>query len=344
MVSPSIFPRGIGRFAVYLTLLGTLFIGGCNSSGGGDSDEQAADNSPAVTDNETKVAIGSCSEVESLKSVDQPSCDTRENDRVTAMWIWGSDVVLNSTSRDKLFTLAAEKDLNRLYLAAWSAFLNEQQALADFIVTANSQGIEVELLFGDPGWALHENHHYVVSIVDQVIAFAERYPEAPLAGIHLDVEPYLLPEWDHDMQSLANQFIDMLEAATARANGAALPLFADIPIWYDEHSIVRAGESRRLHQLVIDVTDGVGLMDYRDSRDRIVADALAELQYAATLEKPVTVGVETLCIEPESITFCEEGSAFMEQVLAEVDAELQQYSAYVGYAIHHFDSYLEMEL
>jgi hypothetical protein len=50
----------------------------------------------------------------------------------------------------------------------------------------------------------------------------------------------------------------------------------------------------------------------------------------------VTIGVETHCIEPEYITFCEEGTAAME---AEIAATLDHYgdaSSLWGIAVHHY--------
>lgn len=261
-----------------------------------------------------------------------------ENATVRALWIWGSREVFDRAYESQLFEL----NFNRIYLAAIQALQHDQTALAEFFRRAHHRGIAVELLFGQPDWALAENHHQVLSIIDQVGNFARRFPDIQVAGIHLDVEPYLLPQWDTDRQSLASAYIDLLESARERSSQSGLPLFADIPVWYDEHAIFRGGRARMLHELAIDATDGISLMDYRDHSEPIVNDASIELGYALTQNKGVTIGVETLCIEPTWITFCEEGRSVMEQTLKSVNHTLQDHAAYRGYAIHHLDSYLEL--
>src|SRR5690606_27704940 len=99
------------------------------------------------------------------------------------------------------------------------------------------------------------------------------------------------------------------------------------------------GVSRPLHQWVIDAADRVVLMDYRDTEARIVADADAELRYASNRGKEIVVGVETMCIPPELITFCEEGSANMESILGRVDEQFPGHPSYRCYAVHHYEAY-----
>lgn len=328
-----------------MTALLSVLLTACNSSAPSRDANVAADLVESSSGSPSEAPLSNADESPQRCTEPEAGSDLNSdcaNADIRALWVWGSQVVFEPSQEQQLFDLAEQKSLNRIYLAAIQALRQNQTALARFFQRAEQRGISVELLFGQPDWALPENHHQVMSIIDQVTDFAERFPDITVAGIHLDVEPYLLPEWDNDRQSLGNAFIDLLEAARSRANKASLPLLADIPVWYDEHGIFRNGRARTLHELVIDATDGVGLMDYRDSSQRIINDASVELAYASSAQKPVVVGVETLCIEPSWITFCEEGSTFLEQTLATVNRELKRYSAYQGYAIHHFDSYLEL--
>lgn len=267
-----------------------------------------------------------------------------DTDLVRAMWVWGSDEVLDPVRQNRLLEFARERRINRLYVSAWSALEKEPSGLAGFIKSSRSRGIDVELLFGEREWALSENHDRVLTIVERVIRFAEQYPDARPRALHLDIEPYNLPIWDADRNRVGRDLVDLFERVRARLDGTGLSLWVDIPIWFEKHQIDRGGTSRPLHELIIDAVDGVTLMDYRDSYRRIVKDAGNELQYASRQQKSVIVGVETLCIEPTSITFCEEGSEAMENILEQLDRDMaQRYSAYRGHAIHHFDSYRELQ-
>ena len=354
----SVFP--FCRWQMFGALSLCLALSACNSPGGASNSPAEECESPCVSaTSETTQSSGSGNNQPQQPTTDnnndpatqQPADDagtdvpktTQPDTTIRALWVWGSRTVLNHNAREELLTFAADKGLNRLYLEASEALRYEPDALADFFRLSARRGIKTELLFGQPDWALPENHHHVATIIDRVANFAARYPDIEVAGIHLDVEPYLLTEWDTERSTLISNFIDLLESARAQANRAGLPLQADIPVWFDEHGIFRNGRSRTLHELVIDATDGVGLMDYRDERQRIVNDASNELQYAHAQNKPVIVGVETLCIEPTWITFCEEGSQFMEEVLGLVDGDLRRYSSYAGTAIHHYDSYRSLK-
>lgn len=318
------------------TLIISALLSACNSPGS---------TSPAPADDcatDCRAVPPSENRTPATRTEDTPPRNTDNSEsgsRTRALWVWGSKVVLDSDARNQLFAFAAEKSLNRFYLEASEALRYDQDALAAFFTISQQRGIAVELLFGQPDWALPENHHQVASIIDRVADFAARYPDLTVAAIHLDVEPYLLTEWETERPELIASFIDLLESARSRTHRIGLPLYADIPIWFDEHGIFRNGQARTLHELVIDATDGVGLMDYRDTAERIINDASNELTYADRQGKPVVVGVETLCIEPTWITFCEEGSDYMDDVLHSVESELKSYSSYQGIAIHHFDSY-----
>ena len=331
-------PYQLPRFALFSLIIG---LSACNSTGGSDPIPPLE---PIPLASEPEAPCSDCDN--DNKDTAGDTTDERETpvqptpDNTRALWVWGSQVVVNSDRQNTLFGLIEDKSLNRLYLEASEALRFDPQALAGFFQRAERAGVAVELLFGQPDWALAENHHHVMTWVDRTVDFAQRYPDISIAAIHLDVEPYLLPEWDSERQSLASSFVHMLSSARNRANQNGLELWADIPVWYDEHGIFYDGRARPLHELVIDATDGVGLMDYRDQTQRIINDASNELSYASQQNRPMIVGVETLCIEPQWITFCEEGSAFMEQTLRQVDSTLRDYRAYKGTAIHHFDSYL----
>ncbi|MBB3046758.1 hypothetical protein FHR99_000994 [Litorivivens lipolytica] len=261
-----------------------------------------------------------------------------------ALWVWKADTVLNPRKRQELFTFAANRELNTLYIDARTPVLHNQPALAEFIRLAQDRGLAVELLFGKPEWALYGNHHEVLTLVDQAIEFTRRYPEARPTAVHLDIEAHLIHQWQNDRNSVANQLINLYEEVDRRLAAVSLPLMVDMPVWYDIYTLPRYGQSRAMHEWIIDATDSVALMDYRDTEARILNDADTELRYANATGKAMVVGVETMCIEPQQITFCEEGDRFMQSVLRSVNTKLRgQYSAYRGIAIHHYEDYVRLK-
>ncbi len=277
---------------------------------------------------------------EPSRSSSQPQPAAPNAAATRAIWIWKADTVLNAQRRQELLTFAANRELNAFYIDARTPVLHHQPALAEFIRMAKARGISVDLVFGKPEWALYQNHHEVLTLVDQAVEFTRRYPDARPSAVHFDIEAHLIHQWRGDRNSVANQLIDLYQEADRRLADVSMPLVVDMPVWYDIYTLPRYGQSRPMHEWIIDATDGVALMDYRDSEARIIADADAELRYANATGKFMIVGVETMCIEPESITFCQEGDNYMQHVLRNVNTRLRgQYSAYRGVAIHHYEDY-----
>lgn len=256
------------------------------------------------------------------------------------LWVWRADPVLDLNERTALVNFMSNKGLNAAYVDARIPVLNNHYMLSEFIRIFKRKGFTVELMFGKPEWALFEHHHEVLNLIDQSIEYLRRHPEEAPVAVHLDIEAHLASQWQNNRNSVANQLLDLFAKVRARLADSGLPLVVDMPVWWDTFAVTRNGVSRPLHQWVIDSSDRTVLMDYRDTESRIVNDALQELRYAASKGKQVVVGVETMCIPPELITFCEEGTGVMESVLRNVDRRLKaDQAAYRGTAVHHYHAY-----
>jgi len=260
-----------------------------------------------------------------------------------ALWVWNEEVVTNDDARARFFDFVRSEHINAVYLHAYDVLSVAPTALEDFIAEAGDA--EVELLAGDPSWALTANHSQVLDFVQDGIVFTQDVGSAGQpAGLHFDIEPYLLDEWNSDQEGTIAQYLDLLVAVRKRLTEAKAPLLlsADIPFWYDTIEATYNGETKPLHQHVQDIVDCVVIMDYRDTAggsDGIIAHARDELFYANEINKLVTVGVETNCIEPAKITFCEEGKAAMEQELYEARLSFEASPAFHGFAVHDYVGY-----
>ena len=100
----------------------------------------------------------------------------------------------------------------------------------------HASNIRVSALFGDKSWALPAWHSFVLSTVKNVGRFnAESAPAERFDGIHLDVEPYLLPGFNgprHD--EFLKDYLTMLSDVCDEAHRSHLTVGADIPFWYGE--------------------------------------------------------------------------------------------------------------
>lgn len=269
-----------------------------------------------------------------------PRCPTPTAPR--GMWVWQREVVTDPAARDALFEFALDKGVTAVFVEAQSLVGDDPEGLAAFVDAAADRCVAVDLLFGDAAWAETDEHARVIDLARGAIAVA-RLTTTPPRGVHLDVEPHVLDRWDRDPGGLGAELVTLFRAVAGTLDGSGLQLSVDIPFWYDGVDVVDAGEARPLSELVQDAVDRTVLMDYRDHAappDGIVDHAEDELAYGAVIGRPVVVAVETLCgLEPEKVTFCEEGEAAMEAELAAAAAAFDDEPAFDGFAVHDHRAY-----
>lgn len=261
------------------------------------------------------------------------------------LWVWQPDQAKDPGNAALLLEFAAAHGVTHVYLESQSLLAEDPERLAAFIGEADEACVAVELLFGAADWALTDNHAEPLGIVDDALVFSEGLAVRP-AGLHFDVEPHGLADWGANQAAYANQYLDLLEAMTADLLGSELALTVDIAFWYDGVLVDRDGEARPLSELVQDRVDRVVIMDYRDHAeppDGIVDNAATELEYAAQIGREVRVGVETTCgLDPEKVTFCEEGAAAMEAAIDATVAAFAASPAWAGVAVHDHDAWLAL--
>lgn len=62
-------------------------------------------------------------------------------------------------------------------------------------------------------------------------------------GIHLDIEPYVLPQWAADHDAVIQTWESNLSAFLGKTSGSGLELGIDIPFWFDGYSASGAKRS-----------------------------------------------------------------------------------------------------
>lgn len=279
-----------------------------------------------------------------------------------ALWVWDSrPIIVDPVARAAFFKFIelpkqpGTPAMSRLFVgASWAvnpaATTLEKRAMKQFLMEAHERGIEVDLLAGDPSWARPDKHESVQSLLDRLAvwqreAWSEEgdYPPGATAfdGIQLDVEPYLLPEWPSQM--MFDSFVGMAELAQnyLKTNpDLKLDYGLAIPIWLDKEQYNYLNEDLQA------ASDYVALMDYRDTAERIVRDAVGALEAAERLGTKVFVGVNTRLArgsDPLSTTFYDDGYRVMEVELAKAGDQLTTYKSFVGIAIHDYKWYVDLQ-
>lgn len=233
-----------------------------------------------------------------------------------ALWVWNTAEILPSVAdQGALEDFCLREGISDLYLQlpkekGQSAYAGEITLRPDqwrrFLAALSSKGIRAHALDGFKDYALPEWHARVLATVDNVIRY-NRSVEADerFAGIHYDIEPYLLPGFNGPRRELIlTGYLELLEKMASRIKSSGLTFGVDIPFWYDlpdeltgsSFRIEFRGSLKLPGEHVMDLVDYVDIMDYRTfayGADGIIALAEGELQYAAKAGKKVFVGVET---------------------------------------------------
>ena len=84
------------------------------------------------------------------------------------------------------------------------------------------------------------------------------------SGVHLDVEPYLNSGWSLHQAQTIESYQALIMKASEKASQLQLTLEVDMPFWFDEVQYNNQFGKGLLADWVIDHTDSVTIMAYRD--------------------------------------------------------------------------------
>jgi hypothetical protein len=237
-----------------------------------------------------------------------------------ALWLWETEkIVVDPEEQRKLIAFCKTQGIKDLFLQIpyeakkkkekWE-ILWDSSKVRKLIAGLHGVGIIVHALDGDPRFALKEWHGRVIATIQSIIQYNQKVtPQECFDGIRYDIEPYLLPNFAGARKEVVlKQYLSLLKASRSLAKQANLTFGVDIPFWLDNRNQffepATEVEGRPMSELIIDIVDNIGIMDYRTQAygaDGVIAHAYSELQYAAKRNKKVFVGLETVELPDETI-------------------------------------------
>lgn len=258
-----------------------------------------------------------------------------------ATWLWNPWMFVEDEAA--VLAFLEKKNVNKVYVQIDRDI--PKNTYRSFVTQAHARGIAVFALDGAPSWVAPKGYTNQNRLMDWLGNYQSGSTEqADFDGIHLDVEPYLYSGWNSKRSATVKSYQSLLQRAAASSLQLNLPLEADMPFWFDEIPYQNTFGNGLLAEWVIANTDGVTLMAYRDSAPMIIDIVKNEIAMAEKYGKQVVVGVETgVTGEGSSITFAEEGEAFMNGQLNKVAAHYSAYPSYEGIAIHHVGSWMTLK-
>lgn len=251
-----------------------------------------------------------------------------------AMWVWTAD------DPEQVVAFALARGVTTLFVAVpprvtTSAELPRLQELG---ARARANDIQLDALGGEPGWA--EDPQWVLSSW-----LAPTLSTGLFSGVHVDVEPYLLPSWATDRAGAVRCYLSLLSMIVTCA-GPAHPVEADIPFWF---STVSAGNRSTLERAVLTTVAGGTVMAYRNhalGSDGTLDVTSTALATAAALDRPLRIGQETndLGSDPAQAKQTFHGMTLeqLDDELHEVDDALAGRPGYAGVAVQDYRGWASM--
>lgn len=186
---------------------------------------------------------------------------------------------------DALLDWAAAQGLGEVFVTIplLDGRVAEPEALAAFVRRARARGIAVSAVEGDPHMVLPESHAPTAARARAYAGYnADAAPDARLAGIQFDVEPYLLPAHVLPPGQRDRRYLEL--AAALRQAAGTTPLEFVVPFWWDD--------KRELLRELARHADGLAVMDYRTDPGQIYRFAVPFLDWGVEHGKRVRIALE----------------------------------------------------
>lgn len=255
--------------------------------------------------------------------------------RYKGTYIWRAELI--GTEKEDILAFAEKKGVNLLYVRLDLEL--PASYYRDFVREAREAGIEVHAMGGHPIWAMSDSRSKILKLVDWVKDYNQSVSEEEqFHGIHLDIEPYVLPVWREDKEEVLRQWMGNIETFVEETKrGTSLEASVDLAAWLDKTPTPGQPDLPFSHWMIQQL-DHTTLMAFRDRAPKIISLVENQMKYAESIQKKLVVAVETKeSHEGNAITFFEEGMREMDRQLELVTQGLDRYTSYWGLAIHAYE-------
>ncbi|QSS98860.1 S-layer homology domain-containing protein [Pontibacillus sp. ALD_SL1] len=269
---------------------------------------------------------------------EDPNFESIDNEDIRGTYIWHAENVIEEPN--EILEFAKENDINLLYTRLDRT--QDYTVYNEFLEKAHEAGIEVHAMGGHPNWALKEGEERLNMFIDYVTSYQKVVPpRQQFDGIHLDIEPYVLQNWDGNPEDILKTWKTNIQVFVDEVKkDSDLETSADLAIWLDDHK-TPGQEDISFSKWFISKLDHTTLMAFRDSAEGsngIIDVSKKEMEFAKELGKELLVSVEMKQIkENKHISFYEEGKQFMEEQLDETKSYFNDNPSYHGNAVHAYE-------
>lgn len=266
------------------------------------------------------------------------------------VWWWDASTIAGTTGQQYL-NFCVQNNVSEIYLCIsnmTSSGSISYASVRSFVSTANSLGIRVAALSGDYSW-FEPNNTGFQAYVDKFNAYqSAAAANEKFYSMHLDVEPHQDPLFQTNRAQVMQWYADfVVTKAVPAAEAAGTLLEFDTPFWLTD-MVIDAGTGGNIvaAALMAKYCDTVCVMSYRDTAQGMYDVAVEEIGYAQQYGSKIVLSAETYSTEGDSISYMEEGKAYMVSQLTALNAML--FSAFpnrnYGISIHQIQTWYNLQV
>ncbi len=243
----------------------------------------------------------------------------------TSVYEWREDAWRSPKAQRDLVDAAVQLCVSTVHVdltAAAVADVGERQDLIDdllaLVAMAERSDIRIAGLAGDPWWPTPEGLVDASAVLDLVADVNLRLaPGTSVDSLHIDAEPWSLTEWSSRREQWSIDFVSFIEHVVAhrdRLPGEKVQLAFLVPYWFDgtngEAPLIEIdGRTASPFAHLVDADHGgvsYVVMAYRDRAlgEGGIVDLIADEMAS---DVPIVLAIETVGVEPASITFADDG-------------------------------------
>lgn len=207
----------------------------------------------------------------------------REEKSVQGFGLFSWDeAVMETEEMQQLLAAAKKADVTAVYQKFSREGLAGEDSRA-FAAGLEDKGIDVYALMGEACWAYEKDGRTLIEEIRCVAEYNERNRDkGRIKGVMVDVEPYLLDEWDEGRekrQELMESYGACMERSYAYASEKKLKFLVCVPTFYD------VTNEDILERLIAHGCDGVAVMNY--NREDEYGQMAKEVGFAREYEKEI---------------------------------------------------------
>ena len=206
-----------------------------------------------------------------------------------ALWAWQAEAWMQAPGAllEKLAKSGADTLFTTVPVDSDAGMVAQPRALETFVKAARARGVHIWAVVGHPRAVIEGERAAFVRLPAAYSRYnREVSAEARLAGIQVDVEPYLNSGYALDTQAWHEAYVTMMEQF---GSASELPVDAALPYWWANRQTLRGPLMERLAKVV----DSVTVMNYRTAPAQIKRFAQPFLEWGVRHGREVRIALES---------------------------------------------------